>query len=296
MQAAARLGKAFLRHIGLPKGRFLAKLKSGGNAVFHIEEAGRPFLLKLFVSPALCRREAMVLQLLASEPLVPRLLSSGTAPPGVSFILMEWKEGENLASRLPGLPSAPRRRAFEEAARFGARMSEIEPSGLPMTPLAQFVSGGDDLATALAPLEDHLGSQILERLVAGCEAWIERLRGEPLVFGHGDYQPKNLLADPSGRLTAVLDWERAGVSTPWEDAGCLLRHAVDESMETAVLSAWTGAGDNGALLGRARASDLLHISLWLVGPFFKGQDLALWRRLVNRLLLLVEGGPAPDTP
>jgi aminoglycoside phosphotransferase (APT) family kinase protein len=43
-----------------------------------------------------------------------------------------------------------------------------------------------------------------------------------IVFAHGDFSPRNMLADPTGQITAVLDWEMAGWFPAYWDIGKIL--------------------------------------------------------------------------
>ncbi len=51
----------------------------------------------------------------------------------------------------------------------------------------------------------------------------------PAVLVHSDFNPKNLLATPTGKVAAVLDWEFAMVNDPLIDFGNFFRFAGDHS-------------------------------------------------------------------
>jgi aminoglycoside phosphotransferase (APT) family kinase protein len=80
-----------------------------------------------------------------------------------------------------------------------------------------------------------------------------------ICLAHSDFNPKNLLVDPSSaEITGLIDWEFAHAGSPYTDLGNLLRFCDDPALGEAVLSVVQGAG---ALFGdqvveRGRAADL----------------------------------------
>lgn len=69
----------------------------------------------------------------------------------------------------------------------------------------------------------------LRALVAREAPVVETVAGQAYLV-HGDYNPKNVLAEPAAggwRVTAVLDWEFALAATPLFDVGNALRFAAE---------------------------------------------------------------------
>jgi aminoglycoside phosphotransferase (APT) family kinase protein len=83
--------------------------------------------------------------------------------------------------------------------------------------------------------------------------------GDRTCLVHSDFNPKNLLVDPStGHVTGLLDWEFAHSGHPFSDLGNLLRFERDPLIAEPVLAGYTrlrGAG-SAAALDLARAADL----------------------------------------
>jgi aminoglycoside phosphotransferase (APT) family kinase protein len=76
---------------------------------------------------------------------------------------------------------------------------------------------------------------------------------------HSDFNPKNILVDPStGEVTGLLDWEFAHAGSPFTDLGNLLRFDRRPAFADAVLSTYNDlvVDAPGDLLDRARAADL----------------------------------------
>jgi aminoglycoside phosphotransferase (APT) family kinase protein len=76
---------------------------------------------------------------------------------------------------------------------------------------------------------------------------------------HSDFNPKNLLVDPStGEVTGLLDWEFSHAGSPFTDLGNMLRFDRRPDLADAVVSTYSelvvDAPDD--LLDRARAADL----------------------------------------
>jgi aminoglycoside phosphotransferase (APT) family kinase protein len=76
---------------------------------------------------------------------------------------------------------------------------------------------------------------------------------------HSDFNPKNILVDPStGGVTGLLDWEFAHAGSPFTDLGNLLRFDRRPPFEDTVLSTYSDLVVDAPtdLLDRARAADL----------------------------------------
>jgi hypothetical protein len=70
---------------------------------------------------------------------------------------------------------------------------------------------------------------------------------------HGDFNPRNMLADPvTGELTGLLDWEFAHAGTPGTDLGNLLRFERDPGFTEAVLIGYLEVAGDVDTLGHSR--------------------------------------------
>lgn len=121
------------------------------------------------------------------------------------------------------------------------------------------VPTGGPVATGLVPYAErelargNAGAAFDDRELAALRALVAR--EAPLVEAvagqaslvHGDFNPKNVLAEPYGagwRLTAVLDWEFALAATPLFDVGNALRFAAERpaDFEPAFAAGYERAG------------------------------------------------------
>jgi len=100
----------------------------------------------------------------------------------------------------------------------------------------------------------------LQQVAVDAQARLDTLDRVCLV--HSDFNPKNLLVDPSsGAITGLVDWEYAHAGTPHADLGNLLRFETDEPFCRAALAAYRErlpgtSGPVAELLELARAADL----------------------------------------
>ncbi len=121
----------------------------------------------------------------------------------------------DLETQLPGLPlwrlrpgSRVRVRAAANAVRFAQDLESGLGAGLLLdTERYESVVGGSIARVS----EDLHGFLPAQQVLATLDAVLRRRfqgRPEPLVIGHGDYTPGNILVDPrSGDLLAVVDWD-----------------------------------------------------------------------------------------
>ncbi|GIF67023.1 phosphotransferase [Asanoa ishikariensis] len=107
-----------------------------------------------------------------------------------------------------------------DLAEFVKAMRAVDRVALPGSPPAAYRGGGHSLLdeTARNAL-DGLGGQLdADTLAAAREAWAADLAvpdyAGPPVWLHADLMPGNLLVDPRGRLTAVIDFGTLGVGDP----------------------------------------------------------------------------------
>jgi len=112
---------------------------------------------------------------------------------------------------------------------------------------------------------------------------------------HSDFNPKNLLVDPtSGEVTGLLDWEFAHAGIPFADLGNLLRFERHPTFVESVLTSYTRsliwAPDN--VLDLARAADL-----WaLVDLAGRRGDNPVTDRAHDLLLAIVRAGDLHAVP
>jgi aminoglycoside phosphotransferase (APT) family kinase protein len=125
-----------------------------------------------------------------------------------------WLEGENPAIGQPGQPEL----LAHDLAAFASAMHRVNPDGAPPSYRCEPLSERDastraaiaqvrelvdvDAAAAIAVWEDALTAPGF----AGRPVWI-----------HADLQPGNLLTTAGGRLSAVIDFECAGLGDPAVD-------------------------------------------------------------------------------
>jgi aminoglycoside phosphotransferase (APT) family kinase protein len=139
---------------------------------------------------------------------VPAVLASGTFHDTTGeqrqFALYEFCDGD-APTRFPARPLAVRERVLREVGSALGRLHathQFERTG-------GLARAGDDLRIC-DPRGLHLperGRRLLRR-IAGPES----VDHQP-VLTHGDLFPGNLLVDGAGRLTALLDWGNAHVTT-----------------------------------------------------------------------------------
>jgi hypothetical protein len=149
----------------------------------------------------------------------PRLLAEG----GPGVIVLEDLGGDNLEDR-------PTAEGYEEAVRVLARMRAESALRLASDPalaaglrrstadLVAVAARADAAMTALRP--DLAGA--LDDPVRAMTGRLEQLSSEPETIVHGDFQAKNLLHAPGGRIVTI-DWSDACVHPHLGDLYLLLR-------------------------------------------------------------------------
>jgi aminoglycoside phosphotransferase (APT) family kinase protein len=104
-----------------------------------------------------------------------------------------------------------------DLAGFLAALYKVDPSGGPLPGTHNFFRGGSpayygaETRAAFAALRGHIDTSL------AAEVWQAALAAPwdgPPVWFHGDAQPGNLLLDPSGRLSAVIDFGTSGIGDP----------------------------------------------------------------------------------
>ncbi len=187
------------------------------NATFRL---GERMSVRLPSSPAYAEqagKEHRWLPVLAPQlPLpIPEPLALGE--PGCGFprpwSVNRWIDGQTAeAGTVASLPEFA-----ADLAGFLAALYQVDPSGGPRPGQHNFFRGGPpayydaETREALAALDGHIDT------VLAAEVWAAALASRwdgPPVWFHGDAQPGNLLLDPAGRLSAVIDFGTSGIGDP----------------------------------------------------------------------------------
>ncbi|MEU3570901.1 aminoglycoside phosphotransferase family protein [Kitasatospora sp. NPDC036755] len=129
-----------------------------------------------------------------------------------SWSVLRWLEG---TTPVPGRIAEPGPLARDLAA-FVTAMRRIDPAGAPAA------YRGESLAERDAPTRKAIAAvPDLVDTAAATAAWEHALAAPaptgPPVWLHGDLQPGNLLVDPAGRLSAVIDFGCSGLGEPAVD-------------------------------------------------------------------------------
>lgn len=229
--------------------------------------------------------DAAVLRLVRGLLPVPEVLEVRRPDPSADtpgMLVTSFLPGERLDSCLPNLDEQTRVAVARNLGEVLGRLAQM-----PMPRAGQFVDANlriepwSEAADLLAWVEHQRRESALAdwphkayeglRAVAGtAQELLDEVERASLV--HSDFNPKNLLVDPTtGALTGLLDWEFAHAGTPMADLGNLLRfdrdplfvdEVVDGYLKVAGhLDGFDGAGDRERLLDLARAADLLALVL-----------------------------------
>ncbi len=187
-------------------------------------------------------REARLLSKLDDTPVrVPKVLATceDTAVIGAPFYIMEFVEGEVIASTIPDVLDNPeqRRRVADQLIDSLVELHGVDyaavgldgfgkPSGYLERQLRRFGGLWEHNRTRDVPEIEQVGRWLADNLPDS----------PPATIVHGDYRLGNTMfacAAPA-QLVAILDWEMATIGDPLADLGYLMIH-------------WTQEGDD---LGR----------------------------------------------
>ena len=233
-------------------------------------------------------------------------LVQGLVPAPRPVELVAGPPASLVTTRLPGTPLVDLLRAGDspETERLGAsmgpvlaRLSMIALSGPGsfldhQQTLGPYDAAANSLVTwleAIAPGTPvaAFDQRVLRRLCAQAD---ELLSVHPrCALVHGDLSPRNVLADPTGEITGLVDWEFAHSGHPLEDLGKMLRKYPGQVFSTAMIAAMSPhlppveQAPVAELRRRARAADLY----WLIElSSRKGSSAATERahRLLSRII------------
>ncbi|GAA6024177.1 hypothetical protein JCM10207_005595 [Rhodosporidiobolus poonsookiae] len=178
-----------------------------------------------------------------------------------TYLYFEKLPGESLYHAFPGL-SEPPAALKTEIKRAVETMHRVRPSRRFMHRRRQQIGGfpqGNLAALTVSPeietplwttkeLHRWLRDRFLKHLPASEEVYntqvapaLRKLRRAPLVFVHGDFNPGNILVH-EGKLSGVIDWERAGWYPSWVEQVAVVRHCApsDKPSDSAVLEVVVG--------------------------------------------------------
>jgi len=159
----------------------------------------------------------------------------------------------------------------------------------PMPPDLEDLPSWVESRTLEGPLAEWAGTdrEALWGLADRAQEILDRTTRACLV--HSDFNPKNILVEPStGEVTGLLDWEYSHAGSPFTDLGNLLRFDRRPDLADAVLSTYS---DNVVdapedLLDRARAADI-----WaLVDLAARRDENPVAARAHDRLLAMARSG------
>lgn len=255
----------------------LSPLEGGWSGeTFLAEAGGEQSVVRLYTRPshrgvAAPEVDAALLQLVGGLLPVPQVLElrhpdDETGMPAV--LVTSFLPGERVDLLLPRLDP-------DQRATLGGHLGELlaDLAGMPMLARGAFVdarlgigsfpSQFEDLTTLVEYAEPTLGWWTpqelagLRELAVRCQDLLDTVTRHCLV--HGDFNAKNLLADPAAlTITGLVDWEYAHAGHPYTDLGNLLRFEQDAAFTGAVLQAWVArrGGDPASARALGQAADL----------------------------------------
>ena len=192
--------------------RFLLRLRPGGQLTSHRQEFD-------FIS-----------QLSEAGIPVPKPHLVGEAEGGKStFMLLDWLEGQDLQSALPGLDE---NRQYSLGLEAGCILRRIHQSPRLAAPPLRAIrqKSLEKISKFEAAGLDIPGSEAVARFVRAHIGWLDE---EALVCQHGDFHPGNLILAPDGSL-GVIDFNRWDIGDPAEEFYKLQSFTIQASQAFAV--------------------------------------------------------------
>jgi aminoglycoside phosphotransferase (APT) family kinase protein len=193
-----------------------------------VVESESGFIVRVARTAAAARGHAVEAAVLPA--LAPKL------PMPIPVPVLRWPPGPHLSfgaigyRRLPGEPCRPEDATGVTARELGAFLAalhRVDPHCLPSLP------GADDVWRRWHRLRQDTDALLRDRLTAAehrrLAQWWDQSLAEPDLrhyqpaVRHGDLWYGNLLVQPGGRLSAVLDWEAVALADPAQDLA-LARH------------------------------------------------------------------------
>lgn len=268
---SAGLQRAIEKWVG--RSRHLIRIPGGQHSTYRVV-GQRSAIVKVFPADNVgFHVERRTLQLLAGRRGIPRLYASGKDASS-AFLLVSYIARQSVAHAFSNA-GFPRARALANASAELARIHALlrglsvrQQRSFPVDPLAKISTSAtgfmDAFASAAINAERFFGARRLREVVKVVHQHAPLLvqeHGHRQVI-HGDYQPRNVLADQDGRIRGVVDWELARQATPLCDIAMLLRYCDSVRAEREVLRAYSGLSlsANEARLA-ARCYDLAKVTL-----------------------------------
>lgn len=240
-----------------------------GGETYAVSAAGEDAVLKLYGKrPERAAVDLSLMRLVSGLLPVPRVLDAMPEPAGDGappYVLYERLPGVNLETYLEGAGEDERRKVGEQLGELLVRLS-----GMPFLTFGDFagrelaivsfgVGGLDEFFAShaerigLTPAQRSGFESVIDQAEELAETGVDRI-----CLVHSDFNPKNLLVDPStARLTGLIDWEFAHAGSPYSDLGNLLRFCTDPVLAGAALGVVRAGPELGdKLVERARAADM----------------------------------------
>jgi aminoglycoside phosphotransferase (APT) family kinase protein len=253
----------------------------GGHSgeTFLAEAAGERSVVRIYAGRGAARGanaaevDAAVLRLVRGLLPVPEVLEVRRADPSAgtpSLLVTSWLAGTRLDKVLPIADARLAAAIGRNLGRILARLAQM-----PLLRAGTFLDGelrigpmppgADDLVAWIgtraegSPLAAWTATdrKALLDLADRAQAVID-LTGRACLV-HSDFNPKNLLVDPTtGEVTGLVDWEFAHAGSPFADLGNLLRFDRQPHFAEAAVATYSElvVDAPGNLLDRARAADL----------------------------------------
>jgi Ser/Thr protein kinase RdoA (MazF antagonist) len=180
--------------------------------------------------------------------------------------------------------------------------TEIQPDSYWPDLIARAVAASAPWAAWLAAATD---------LITGLSGQLTGPAGQPLLTGHRDFNPDNVLPAAAGGRLLVLDWENSGPLSPAGELGyaiatfCSGGGRFDPAAADALLASYTRAAGSAPALGPglfataiATHLNVLHVmaELWLADPDQRDYAGAFITGLLNRDLGDVDAVAGPRAP
>jgi len=145
---------------------------------------------------------------------LPQALEHGAVPEyDVCFVAYEWVVGEMARPALSQLPADAQYRHGLNAGRVLRAIHELPQEQRVDT---HAIITGKAAQRSRVMREEALAFPGYETLVDFLDANLDRLKGAPTSFRHGDFHPGNMLIAPDGALR-VIDLNRSDFGDPMED-------------------------------------------------------------------------------